>query len=640
MSQMLGEKEQPMQGVRGDADRWARSAGHRGLAGAARMVRVVTAVVLLGSALLVVALVGQRPAAARPTPGDQHPILPERIPVQSARSGAADHDPNQAYLTDLVGAARALDPLAGPVLPPGVAAGAAGARSRPAGSDRLPQGGSAQITPRLDHALQREKVLPAEGAVVDDASDDDAWPEGEMLAAARSPSPRGGQKATPAPPTPTPAPVPAPAPAAPRSVVQVLDPVVDASSALALRALELASAHWSRQYIPQGSKPVMDRAQQAKELESAGKVPEARTQMDDTIAAFEGLISSTDTMGRRLSGPQFDGLQRAVTDGQATYAFMERRSRGLAALSGVVDYSNVPDQPQPAPSADTQGDMARAYGQKLLQEMELDAPHLVDEKARGLVDRIGMQAAMAGWYENPKSSAWFLPDFLVRWYWRSPELAKENADRAMNTYRGLVEHVGEKALLLGEQGRGLRVAAQEAAKVAADAKLQAERLKSTDTDDTKSPPKQGSLDDPETDPDSEHIRTADTEPATVESATVTPTLPSGVAGEQDGTPADATVAQTPTDHQPATLGQQAETRSEPASITTPSPVEVADTGRTPDDGGSLPADTTTARGDGATGTLVSDTTDTSSDDESAPSAYADVGVSDFDNGFFSSSLVA
>jgi len=608
-----------MQHDRGDPDRWACSAGRRGLGGVARLVRVLTAAVLLGSALLIVALVGQGVATARPNPSDQHPTVHEPSLAQPARNGAGDHDPTLAYLADLLNSAKALDPLAGPVLPTGVPAAGdagAGAGSRPTGPDRLPSGQEgSETTPHLERALQRKPVRLAQASVADDAGDADPGRQDRALAAATP----VGEALTVAQATSTPTP--------PRSVGEVLNPVVKSANTLALQAFEVAPV--IRPVLTyRGSEPVFDSAGLARQLEGEGKTAEAHAQMDAAISAFGGLIERAARTGVHVADRAKE-LEQAIDHAWKGALRVHEERRRSPTIEGVQK------PPSKNPASFLVG-VVRANSEGLMEHMQTSVPdEQIDDRMRSLAQAIRDHEQSARQLED---GSW------IPYRSRAPEAAHGKAREAIETLRGLVELADVKALLMREKGRALALAAQEAAGVAETAKAQAERLKSGGT---KSPqPQQDGrlLDDPETSPEGNirHAATGDAQPpspAGADSAAVAPTPPSGVVDEPGWTPADATVVQTPAE-QPATLDQQAEARPESSSITTPTPVEVADTGWTPGDGGSLPADTAATTGvDGATGTLVSDNADTRTDDGSAPGTYADAGVSDLDNGVFSGSLV-
>jgi hypothetical protein len=140
-----------MQAGRVHVDPWAADGvGSGWAAGVANVVRVLTAVVLLGLAVLIAVLVGQGAAAARTDPRtQQHPRIKEPSLVQPARGGGADPGRTAAYLQAVAAADGLVDRLAGPLPPAGAADGGGDTRSRPTAPDRPGSSGtgSAMTTP-------------------------------------------------------------------------------------------------------------------------------------------------------------------------------------------------------------------------------------------------------------------------------------------------------------------------------------------------------------------------------------------------------------------------------------------------------------------------------------------------------------
>jgi hypothetical protein len=229
--------------------------------------------------------------------------------------------------------------------------------------------------------------------------------------------------------------------------------------------------------------------------------------------------------------------------------------------------------------------------------MDLVAPQHVDKEIATLAQKIQDHHDRAVRYDRAAKP--------------NPEAAAAEARRAVAALKKLMPLVDAKGKLMGEQGQTLVTSAEDAAKVSADAKVQAELLKS-------GPQKGGQLlDDPGESPDGGIVRKA---------------------AADESEPADAIVVEAPGE-QPATSQQQAESRSDggPSAVTA-APVGVMGAGSTASDiGVSLSADTDSAIGSaGATDTLVSDSARSDSTAGSGPGSYADVGVSDFDSGFFGS----
>ncbi|HKF00399.1 MAG TPA: hypothetical protein VKG45_15895 [Actinomycetes bacterium] len=161
-----------MRGDRPPAGRWAARRVHAGVAGLAAVVRLLTTLMLLGTVLLIVALVGQGVAGARevaPPPAGPPAaltpveILSARLELERTDAAGPDADP------DVTGAQATVSPA--------TAAGArAGAGGSPAVPDRHGSGGpdrGALIVPRLGEAWKRTLVADTEepGAVLRDGAD-------------------------------------------------------------------------------------------------------------------------------------------------------------------------------------------------------------------------------------------------------------------------------------------------------------------------------------------------------------------------------------------------------------------------------------------------------------------------------------
>jgi hypothetical protein len=162
----------------GDADRWAGSTGHGGLGGAARVVRLVTAVFLLGSVLLIVLLVGQGMVAAQqlpPSPGaaQRAPATGPGVagPSAAVRAGVLGRTPaGREVVAGLDQAARTLEAT-------GTPAPATPTGRRPAGtpgSSEQPAGPAPDL--RTPAAKRLEMDLP--GELRGDGDDPQPGPQG------------------------------------------------------------------------------------------------------------------------------------------------------------------------------------------------------------------------------------------------------------------------------------------------------------------------------------------------------------------------------------------------------------------------------------------------------------------------------
>jgi hypothetical protein len=447
-----------------------RPTGCGGVVGVAALLRVMVAAVLLGSALLFVALVGQGVALARPGPADAHPATPPNL-SGSARSGAADHDPVAAFVDAVADSSRVLDPAAGPVRPTGSPVGVATAGGSTESGGGPQEQDSSEITPRYAHADPRRRVLLAHApTVADDSGGNDFGQAGEPAGSGSSDTALTVARATHTPAAPK---ATRTSPAAPQSVDHVLAPVVREAGTLATEARMRAGAAASKS-LGKGSRPVVDSADAATNLERQGKVTEAHAQMDTTIERFDALIAGV----------------------RQTADVMERPSQRLGKAAAEVKQSLESMSLLEAYGVHL-ANRANRQAEKLMESMEEIAPDEIDAEIKEQAGEVAGEVKTAKKYRDQvyEETEQSLKEYHSLWSfqksprgvegihaWKDHKLEQNpHGHHAHADALKLVGLVERKATRMGAPARQLRGLADEAAQVSATAKDQAKLLKAGGT---------------------------------------------------------------------------------------------------------------------------------------------------------------
>jgi hypothetical protein len=461
------------------------------------VVRLLTAAVLLGTALLIVALVGQGFAAVRdraalppPSAGDR-PVAEvlraatsmERTLEQQPAGTTGRYPPDAAAVLQ---AANVLGTTAGPEPRP---AGATPA-GLPAGSDGpgVPGRQSVATVPKLGHLRQEAQIAMADQPVVNDADPSGGLPRsGEGL-------PDGAVTMAQATPGPT----------SRKSVGDILDPVVVAARGV----LEEASKVPYHVFAPHPSVPgksASDHAAQARKFEGWNQHTKAHAEMVAAIADFERLIASA-REGAATLGAQGEQLRAAAENAKrdADRAVSEVR-RDVS--PGDLDPSTAPG------SVGTIATAASTGAEGLLSSMREWTPDRVDYKVERLVRYAKDHAAAARNIAD-----------------RKPEEARAEAMAAIGHLDNMVKLARKFAEDREKGGKALRAAADAVAVEVELARAEVRNFGPPRSSGTRPAPGRDSSLDPETAPDSGDTRHAGD--GTREGGAATPTAV--VEGSQPG----------------------------------------------------------------------------------------------------------
>ncbi|HKE99155.1 MAG TPA: hypothetical protein VKG45_09525 [Actinomycetes bacterium] len=448
---------------------WTRAAG---------AVRLLVSVLLLGSALLILAMVGQGLAAegeagTAPSPALSAVLPPAPQPLTVPRPGrAAGEDPTAAYLRALAETGDLLNPLAGPVQPAVRSTGAP-----PRQPDRLPSAPSG-LDYDWGHGLARRLEL-ARAVVAGGGGDDDdgdgggrgQLPPGRVAAAGTLPRDGGilAQSSG------TPAPL-----SLCGSVCDVVMSVVKAADDLSKQATPLGGP--AARGLPGEVETIKNDATRAHKLEFQADraranglefqqpLRESHAAMDAVVEGFAKFIEHTDAVGEKLQESKSTLYQAA--DKAAVNA-----ERGRAASQ------DARSKPQQASSSAAVWTIS----------VSTDAAFLMKELKNLALRYVDLE--MQDWVENADKHQKSADKLQKR-----PGAAEEVAEAAVAELdvttlylEKLIQRTREVADRLWDDGQTIRAAARAAVVDLADAKARAEQLRQGDEGRTAPADKRDSL---------------------------------------------------------------------------------------------------------------------------------------------------